>query len=64
MKYLFLILFLLFISCSKDSFIKEEIVLIEEKQETINNGADSINEQEKIKHNQYLKNSLKKNFFN
>ena len=46
-KYLFLILFLLFISCSKDSFKKEEIVLIEEKQEHIKNEGDIINEQEK-----------------
>ena len=61
MKYLFLILFLLFISCSKDSFIKEEIVLIEEKQETINNGADSINEQEKINNDKIITPIEKKN---
>lgn len=61
MKYLFLILFLLFISCSKDSFIKEEIVLIEEKQETINNEADIINEQEKINNDKIITPIEKKN---
>src|SRR6056300_1838409 len=60
-KYLFLILFLLFISCSKDSFIKEEIVLIEEKQETINNEADIINEQEKINNDKIITPIEKKN---
>ena len=61
MKYLFLILFLLFISCSKDSFIKEEIVLIEEKQEKINNEADIINEQEKINNDKIITPIEKKN---